>query len=99
MSGVCVDPLFHSENYHGPHADHAYRVGKRYGHRWSHLFANTRIPGAVEEMHLLAAKLGLRRDWFDEDHYDLTPSKRQAAIDLGAIPVGPEEAVAIWGHK
>jgi len=49
-----------------------------------HLEADT-----LEELHAFAAKLGLRRSWFQEhimgDHYDLTPAKRALAIKLGAV--------------
>lgn len=50
-----------------------------------HLVADT-----VEELHGFAAKLGLRRGWFQPSswpHYDLTPARREKAVALGAIPV------------
>jgi Ser/Thr protein kinase RdoA (MazF antagonist) len=59
--------------------------------RWTgggHLQADT-----LEELHAFAARLGLRRAWFqsrpgrpDRDHYDLTREGRDAAIRAGAIP-------------
>jgi hypothetical protein len=59
--------------------------GLRYSH-WCHLTADTE-----EELHAFAAKLGLRRSWFqkksDRDyrwHYDIVPSKRAQAVRLGA---------------
>jgi hypothetical protein len=52
-----------------------------------------------EELHALADQLGLKRAWFQSkpgkpwrDHYDLTRSKRDQAIRLGAIPVTWREA-------
>jgi hypothetical protein len=45
-------------------------------------------PGDNEELHAFAARLGLRRSWFQtgiEPHYDLTASKRALAVRLGAI--------------
>lgn len=54
---------------------------------WSHLSADT-----DDELHDFAARLGLRRAWFQDDvdpmrrHYDLTESKRRTAIALGAHP-------------
>lgn len=48
-----------------------------------HLIADTN-----EELHEFAAKLGMRRAWFQTDgdpHYDLTASKRAAAVRLGAV--------------
>jgi hypothetical protein len=44
-------------------------------------------PGGNAELHAFAARLGLRRGWFQtglEPHYDLTASKRALAVRLGA---------------
>jgi hypothetical protein len=44
-----------------------------------------------EELHEMAARLGLKRAWFQEPpkasvpHYDLTPSRRALAIRYGAV--------------
>jgi hypothetical protein len=58
--------------------------------RWSgggHLQADT-----LDELHEFAARLGLRREWFqskpgrpEKDHYDLTRAGRELALELGAI--------------
>lgn len=51
-----------------------------------HLWADT-----PEELHAFAARLGLRRDWFQRPpkaswpHYDVSLSKKADAIRLGAI--------------
>jgi hypothetical protein len=70
--------------------------------RWSHLIADS-----VEELHDFAAKLGLRRSYFQEGkprgdgsrnphwHYDVTEGKRQRAIQLGAQPVTWRDSVRI----
>lgn len=73
---------------------------RRYTAKWSHLTADTR-----EELHEFAARLGLRRSYFQDPvvngkplaepgtlhaemwHYDVTESKRQEAIRLGAVAV------------
>lgn len=53
---------------------------------WCHLIADT-----LDELHAFAARIGMRRSWFQSaaqhrvDHYDLTPSRRAAAVRLGAI--------------
>lgn len=58
-----------------------------------HLMADT-----LEELHAFAAQLGLRRSWFQprsSPHYDLTPSRREAALALGAVFVpAREQAIA-----
>jgi hypothetical protein len=53
----------------------------------------------LEELHAMADRLGLRRSWFQcksgrpwHDHYDLTRSKRDQAIALGAVTVTWREA-------
>lgn len=56
-----------------------------------HLFADT-----VEELHDFAARIGMRRPWFqDKDlpHYDLTTRRRRAAVALGAIELNRQEFV------
>jgi hypothetical protein len=49
-----------------------------------HLIADTQ-----KELHAFAARLGLRRTWFQgsrsDPHYDLVASKRALAVRLGAI--------------
>jgi hypothetical protein len=68
------------------------RVGRITG-RWSHLFADTQ-----DELHTFAASIGLQRSWFQPGrptggqpsrhwHYDVTDTRRAAAITAGARPV------------
>ena len=65
------------------------RVGRIRG-RWSHLISDN--PD-LTELHTFAAAIGLRRAWFQpgptgrHPHYDLTETKRAAAIAAGAVPV------------
>lgn len=66
------------------------RVGRLNAH-WSHLTGDTR-----DELHTFAARIGLRRAWFQDKgdgrwHYDVTESKRQAAIAAGATAIGTRE--------
>ena len=55
-------------------------------YRWCHMFADS-----LEELHVMANTIGLRRRWFQEHprlpHYDLVPSKRALAIRYGALAV------------
>lgn len=47
--------------------------------------------GSLDELHVFAARMGMRREWFQEHpfapHYDLTPSRRELALRLGAVHV------------
>jgi hypothetical protein len=49
-----------------------------------HMLADT-----VEELHEMAARIGLKREWFQDHarhpHYDICQSKRRAAIEAGAV--------------
>ena len=60
--------------------------------RWCHMATD----GDVEELHAFAARLGLRRAWFQRDHYDLPPHGRAAAVALGAEEVRPPSCCCGW---
>lgn len=54
------------------------------GKLWCHLVADS-----VDELHLFASRLGLRRSWFQKfatyPHYDVTVECRKNALALGAF--------------
>ncbi len=63
--------------------------------RWPrscHMYADSE-----RELHLMAERLGLRREWFqDKDklpHYDLVPAKRKLAVERGAVEHTREQMV------
>ena len=56
---------------------------------WAHLVSDE----SYEELHELAARLGLERRWFQGDHYDVPSDYRLRAIELGAVPVSSRELV------
>jgi len=63
---------------------------------WCHLFDDQLDR---EALHAFAARIGLKRCWFQVrrgglPHYDLTGSKIAAAIEAGAEYVGRERTVA-----
>lgn len=57
---------------------------------WCHLICDDFSPEGLEELHCFAARLGLRREWFQDPprrprpHYDLRPEGRERALLLGA---------------
>lgn len=61
-----------------PNAPHPFRAGA------CHLTADS-----MAELHEFAERIGLRREWFQEDsvepHYDLTPRRRRRALKEGAV--------------
>ena len=50
---------------------------------------------AEEELHAMAAAVGLKRKWFQGDHYDLCQTKRAAAVRLGAHEVSSQFLVEL----
>lgn len=63
--------------------------------RWRescHLIADT-----LEELHIFAAAIGMRRSWFQVDsrlpHYDLNASRRRIAVSRGAVELTRREFV------
>lgn len=60
------------------------------------------IADSLEELHAMADQLGLRREWFQAPgpkvsfpHYDVSQTKRELAVRLGAIEC---ERVTFVGH-
>lgn len=54
--------------------------------------------GDVEELHAFAKRLGLKREWYQPhrvaNHYDLTASKRERALAMGAVFVPMRQQIA-----
>ncbi|MGH3664681.1 MAG: DUF4031 domain-containing protein [Egibacteraceae bacterium] len=59
------------------------------GRRWAHLISDT----SYDELHAFADRLGLRREWFQGDHYDVPEAVRSEALRLGAQPVASSHLV------
>lgn len=49
------------------------------GMKMNHMVADTE-----EELHEMADDIGLKREWYQGDHYDVSQSKRREALDHGA---------------
>ena len=83
---IYVDELFTAT----PRTEQA----RQYGTRWCHLTTD----GDLEELHVFAEKLGMKRAWFQPHatlpHYDLVPSKRALAVRLGAREITTQEILA-----
>ncbi len=74
------------------HAAISATIGRYRPAKWSHLMADT-----VEELHEFARQIGLHREWFQDHprfpHYDVTETRRKAALAAGAVPESTVEAV------
>lgn len=68
-----------------PHATGIFRAGS------CHLTVDGESPEHIAVLHRFAASIGLRRAWFQahprHPHYDLTASRREAAVRAGALEV------------
>lgn len=58
--------------------------------RLSHLMADS-----PEELHWMAARIGMERRWCHGDHYDISEGKRALAIRYGAIQVRQRDLIPI----
>jgi hypothetical protein len=73
---IVVDPLF---DFPGPR-----------GHtRWCHMGSTDASPEGLEELHAVARKIGLKREWYQDKrwhkHYDIVPSRRADAVRKGLV--------------
>ncbi len=63
---------------------------------WCHMMADN-----LDELHDMAARIGLRREWFqdksDYPHYDLKAPTRALAVSLGALEVTTMDLVERFG--
>jgi hypothetical protein len=59
------------------------------GRLWAHLVSDS----SYGELHAFAAELGIPREAFQGDHYDVPTETRVHAIELGATPVSARELV------
>jgi len=59
------------------------------GRQWAHLVSDE----SYDELHEFAIRLGLRREWFQGDHYDVPAAARAEAVAAGAVAVDGRELV------
>lgn len=67
--------------------------------RMSHMIADT-----SKELLAMARKIGVQAKWIQkpgtkDEHFDICMSKREKAIECGAIPVGMRKLCTAWGKK
>lgn len=63
-----------------------------------HMLADT-----DEELHAFAKRIGMRREWFQNQgrypHYDISQTKRVLAVKLGAIEISDRQVVELMRGK
>lgn len=45
------------------------------------------IADTEDELHAMASRIGIRRRWYQGDHYDICLAKRALAVQHGAVEV------------
>lgn len=75
------------------YVDDMYKISSGHfrGMKMSHLFADT-----TEELLVMADKIGLNKNWIQDkgesgEHFDVSMSKRELAVQMGAIEIGMRE--------
>ncbi len=65
------------------------------GKKWAHLWTD----GPLDELHVFAQQIGLRREWFQDKrnfpHYDVTEGMRARALAAGARVGTREDLVRV----
>ena len=65
-------------------------MGEFRGMKMSHMIATT-----DDELHAMAARIGMERRWFQRDHYDVPLPKRALAVQYGAVEITIRELAAL----
>jgi hypothetical protein len=53
------------------------------------------IADSEQELHAMAAAIGMQRKWYQRDHYDISMERKQLAIQSGAREIGMRELAAM----
>ncbi len=67
-----------------------YSIGEFRGMRMSHMIADDEA-----ELHALAARIGMKREWYQGDHYDVPLTRRDLALEAGALAITYRQAGAM----
>lgn len=67
---------------------------------YRHMIMSHMVADSVDELHAMAQRLGLKRQWFQISrngmpHYDICQTKRQVAITLGAVEIDRRKMVQL----
>ena len=94
---VYVDQLFEMDPMLYAGRNPLARQAASHGKQWCHLWAPS--SGDINELHLIARKIGLKRAWFQDrpgfPHYDLVPTKREKALSAGAVAMDLKEWIRL----
>ncbi len=57
------------------------------------------IADTDAELHAMADKIGLKRKWFQGDHYDISLARRKRAVLNGAVVITQRQAAAMRANR
>ena len=63
--------------------------------KWKYGASCHMVADTEQELHDFATKIGLRKGWFQGNHYDLTEARRNVAVKAGAIEVDSRALVEL----
>lgn len=53
------------------------------------------LADSESELHAMADQIGIKRQWYQGDHYDICLAKRSLALKAGAIEISARQATAM----
>lgn len=71
-----------------------YSIGRFRGMQMSHMIAD-----ADAELHAMARQIGMKREWYQGDHYDVPLARRELAVAAGAVEITYRQAGAMRRRK
>ena len=57
------------------------------------------LADSEAELHAMADHIGVARDWYQGDHYDICLAKRSLAIEADAVEITARQAAAMRGRR
>lgn len=68
--------------------------------QYRHMIMSHMVADTLEELHAMADRLGLKRQWFQVSrsgmpHYDICQTKREQAIRFGAVEIDRRKMVEL----
>ena len=66
-----------------------------YQNRGRRMLMSHMVADSLDELHLMADTIGLRRRWYHRGHYNISQAKRALAVEFGAVEIDVRHAVMV----